>query len=52
MKLAEIFMEQSGPKGRHFPAGFISQALRRHELGPGHMVFACLLGISEPIVSC
>ncbi len=31
MKLDEIFMEQSGPKGRHFPVGFISQALRRYE---------------------
>ncbi len=31
MKLAEIFMEDSGPKGRHFPGGFIPQALRRHE---------------------
>ena len=25
MKLAEILMEQSRPKGRHFPLGFIPQ---------------------------
>ena len=31
MKLAKIFMEQSGPKGRHFPVGFIPQALWHHE---------------------
>ncbi len=31
MKLAEVFMEESGLKGRHFPVGFIPQALRRHE---------------------
>ena len=31
MKLAEIFMEESGPKGRHFPVGFIPQALQLYE---------------------
>ncbi len=31
MKLVEIFMEESGPKGRHFAVGFIPQALWHHE---------------------
>ena len=31
MKLAENFMDESRPKGRHFPVEFITQALWRYE---------------------
>ncbi len=31
MTVAEIFIEESGPKGRHFPVGFIPQVLWRYE---------------------